>query len=293
MAETTEFDRIIPTGWLTAYGRTFTDIPYAGVFFEEIDKLRSSDGDASNMALMKDTALAPQFEARHKLLNKLIVETGIQQIIEVGAGLSTRGLEISKDTDVTYVELDLPKMMADKRKVMANLELDWKIPKHYNLHLVDGSATEPAGFQAATKLLNPDKQVIVVNEGLMVYLTFEEKAKFALNVAEVLKKFDGYWITSDASPKKIVGSRVDKMKIRQQQISTMVGREISRNSFFNYKHAEGFFQRLGFDVETRSFTEIEGQLTSLARLGMEGQYYNETSDTDNFFVMKLAKEKSI
>ncbi len=80
---TNQYNDIIPTGWLSAYSRTFTDIPYSQAVFNELETIKTVDGSDEQLDAMKDNRLAPQFEARHKLLNRLIAQTGIKQIIEV------------------------------------------------------------------------------------------------------------------------------------------------------------------------------------------------------------------
>ena len=169
----TAYDGIIPTGWLTAYGRTFTDIPYSQEMFDELEAIRTANS-ADTLSVMKDTKLAPQFEARHKLLNRLIEQTGIKQVLEVAAGLSTRGLELSSDSSVTYVEVDLPAMMTDKRNIVTDLEQKGVIPKRPNLHIEDGSAVEPNDLLKAANYFDSHKPVAIINEGLLRYLNFDE-----------------------------------------------------------------------------------------------------------------------
>jgi len=287
----TPYDGIIPTGWLTAYGRTFTDIPYSQEMFAELEGMRQKAGGSEEaLTVMKDTNLAPQFEARHKLLSKLIGQTGIEQVLEIAAGLSTRGLEITADEDITYVELDLPAMVADKRKIVAALQEKGAVPERPNLFFEAGSATEQADLDNAARHFDDTKPLAVVNEGLLRYLSFDDKAKYAANVTSLLKKFGGVWITSDISLPAIIYKEDDVMKGRRQKISAITGVNVTNNLFKDEADARQYFEGLGFSVESHSLLEVLDELTSPAKLGMERDYAEAINASAVIFVMRL-KEK--
>ncbi|HUD05775.1 MAG TPA: class I SAM-dependent methyltransferase [Candidatus Saccharimonadales bacterium] len=283
----TSFDSIIPTGWLTAYGRTFTDIPYSQEMFDELEAIRIASGSTETLDVMKDTKLAPQFEARHKLLNGLIAQTGIKQVIEIAAGLSTRGLEMTSNDSVDYVEVDLPAMVADKRKIITDLENKGAIPKRPNLYIEAGSATEADDLLKATSHFNSSEPIVVVNEGLLRYLGFEDKTKYADNVKALLMKFGGVWITSDISLPKIIYKENDVMADRRKRISEITGVNVADNLFKDEDDAKKFFEGLGFDVESHSFLEVTNELTAPAKLNMPTDYVEAINGSAVVFVMRL------
>jgi O-methyltransferase involved in polyketide biosynthesis len=291
LAEQTPYDGIIPTGWLTAYGRVFSDIPYAREMFDELETIRTASGSTETLAVMKDTKLAPQFEARHKLLDRLIGQTGIKQVLEIAAGLSTRGLDITDDDSVTYVELDLPNMMADKRKIVADLRAKGKLPRRSNLFFEDGSAVEPEDFLKAVRHFDEAKPIVVMNEGLLRYLNFDGKSTYADNVKELLRKFGGVWITSDISLPKVVYKEDDVMAGRRKKISEITGVDVADNLFKDEEDAKLFFEGLGFTVESHSFLEVIDELTSPAKLDMPRDYVEAINSSAVCFVMKLKDEK--
>jgi O-methyltransferase involved in polyketide biosynthesis len=287
----TPYDGIVPTGWLTAYGRTFTDIPYSQEMFDELEAMRTDGGSTDTLGVMKDTQLAPQFEARHKLLNKLVGRTGIKQVIEIAAGLSTRGLEFTDDSGVEYVEVDLPRMMADKRRIVSNLEHRGVVPHRANLHIEDGSAVSSDDMQKATRHFDPTKPVAVVNEGLLRYLSFDDKAKYADNVKAILRKFGGVWITSDISLPKVIYKEQDVMGERRKRISEITGVNVSDNLFKDEDDAKRFFEDLGFKVESHSFLEEIDELTSPTKLDMQRDYVEAINASAVCFVMRLKDEQ--
>ncbi len=283
----TAYDGIIPTGWLTAYGRTFSDIPYSTEVFEELEKIRQASGATDVLTEMKDTKMAPNFEARHKLINRLVRQTGIHQVLEIAAGISTRGLELSSDDSIEYVEVDLPSMMADKRKVIKALDDKGVVKVGANLHIEDGSALDLDSLVRAASHFNTDKPIVAVNEGLMRYLTFPEKEVYVKNVRQLLERFGGVWITADISLPKVVYKEDDVSTVRRQKMSEITGRDIKKNLFKDEQDAKRFFENLGFDVESHSFLEVTGDLTSPRKLSYPADYVEAINGSAVVFVMKL------
>lgn len=285
----TPYDGIIPTGWLTAYGRTFSDIPYAQEIF---DGLESSMGENPPEALdvMKDTELAPQFEARYKLLDRLIMQTGIRQILEVAAGLSSRGLALTEDDSLTYVELDLPHMMDDKRRIVKDLQAKRLVPQRANLHFEDGNAVEIDGFLNAAEHFDPNQPLLIVNEGLLRYLGLKDKQRYAANVSNILRKFGGTWVTSDISLPKVMYKEQDVMAGRRKKISEITGVQVDNNLFKDEEDAKQFFGDLGFSVKSHSFLEVIDELTSPAKLGMSRDYVEAINASPVCFVMRPKDE---
>ena len=290
--EQTPYDGIIPTGWLTAYGRAFSDIPYAQAIFDELEAIRLAEGGTNEtLSVMKDTNLAPQFEARHKLLNKLIGQTGVKQVLEIAAGLSTRGIETTADDEFEYVELDLPGMMADKRKIVQKLQSVGTLPDRSNLHFENGSAVELEDFLKAARHFDEGKPVVIMNEGLLRYLSFDEKAQYAQNVRALLERFGGYWITSDISLPKVLYKEDDVMAERRKKISAITGVNVAENLFKDEEDAKKYFEELGFEVESHSFLEVVDELTSPAKLDMPRDYVEAINGSAVCFVMRLKDEE--
>lgn len=284
----TPYDGIIPTGWLTAYGRTFTDIPYSREFFGELEAIRSESESSEVLEIMKDTKLAPHFEARHKLLDRLIRRTGANQILEIAAGLSTRGTEMTSDGLAQYVEVDLPGMMSDKRRIMEALERKAVVPHRPNLYIEDGSALSLADMTRATRHFDTDKPIVIVNEGLMRYLGLDEKTIYANNIKTLLHQFGGTWITSDISLPKVIYKEDDIMFDRRKRISKITGINVADNLFKDEDDAKRFFGKLGFDVESHSFLEVIDELTSPKKLGMPRDYVEAINSSAVAFVMTIS-----
>lgn len=275
-----------PTAWVVAYKRTIANIPYAKEIFNELApsiKVANSD-EIDYFEHAKESKNTPQLEARYKLINKILKDQNPSQILEIAAGLSPRGIQMTqRDSNLKYVEIDLPSVMAEKQKIVANLAEKEKINTK-NLVLECGNALNYKSMFEATKSFK-QKPITVVNEGLLRYMNFDQKSIVAKNVHKLLKKFGGIWITPDITLRKIIMSE-SKGK-EYQRISQLTGIDIDANSFKDVTHAKEFFEEHGFSVKCISLTEIEKELVTPKKIGMGKQEVHETIKNVIIFVMKL------
>jgi len=110
------------------------------------------------------------------LLERAIEDGTISQVVEVAAGLSPRGLRMTrKYPDLTYVEGDLPEMAALKRQV-----LDAGNLRRLNHHVVTLNALTDVGpnslGEATRCLLDATRGTAVITEGLLSYFDAETTA---------------------------------------------------------------------------------------------------------------------
>jgi O-methyltransferase involved in polyketide biosynthesis len=137
-----KFRELMPTAILTAYPRTFSDIPYSQEIFDELSRYH---GDIDEELLVD--RLAVELEARSKLIDKLIATTKTTQILELAAGFSSRGLTFTQRPDAKYVEIDLPELIQVKERVVSRI-----IDVPSNLTLLGGNALRGSDYdqQSAT-----------------------------------------------------------------------------------------------------------------------------------------------
>ena len=94
--ENRDYEKIIPTAWLTAYPRIFTDIPFSKDIFDQLEQIKKEKGQPGVSEDLKVKNLAPELEARYKLGDRLIYESGLQQIVEF--------LEVDRSTLIQFSE---------------------------------------------------------------------------------------------------------------------------------------------------------------------------------------------
>jgi O-methyltransferase involved in polyketide biosynthesis len=257
------YTSIIPTAYVTAYPRIFTDIPNSKEIFNELKNLREISGKPPIDDEQKVSRLAPELEARHKLIDKLILDTKITQVLELAAGLSPRGLTFTANPSNIYAELDLDEMAKMKQQILRKIA---KLPQ--NLKIISGNALKMDDLDRSVLSFDKQTPIAVINEGLLRYLNFDEKAIVARNVHALLERFGGVWITSDTTPRKFLATQ-DKVtkKDFNKKLSSLSQKNFENNMFEDNEHAVKFFSDLGFSIEVHPFIEIIDELSSPKELG--------------------------
>ncbi|MDO8266078.1 MAG: class I SAM-dependent methyltransferase [Candidatus Saccharibacteria bacterium] len=280
----TDHTRVAPTAWGVSYLRTFSDIPFSQEFFDVLNKHIQSQGEPDIATKASRDQLAPQLEARYKLVEKLILESGNTQVVELAAGVATHGLNLSGlNPDLSYVEVDLPGVVKEKLAIID--ELGIKLPS--NLNICEGNALSEANIRKAIAKFDRIKPLTVVNEGLMRYLTFDEKATLAQMVRNLLTEYGGVWVTPDISLRQALAREDAVATGHTEQLKQTTGIDIDKNLFDDEQHAIRFFENLGFTIERHSFLEVSDALVSPERLGMSKNEVRELNEPCVAFVMRI------
>jgi O-methyltransferase involved in polyketide biosynthesis len=287
---TNSFDLISPTALSAAYCRQLSDIPYALEIAQLVDSKSFTNHNDGNQTHKRNPMLM-MAEARYKAVNHLITKYGYPQIIELASGLLPRGMVMSANPNITFVESDLPNAIAFKQQLVNHL-----IGQRPNLHFEAIEVTSrPSQFPIHADYLNNSQKVAILCEGLLSYLTFPEKEHLCANVREMLQHYGGVWITPDLYTKE-EWHRMEETspaaQERLQSISTLTGRAVVDNSFNNLKHAEQFFIEQGFCVEAYKMSEIMGELTCLKHLGFnrdEAQHFFSIGSVFAMHSLKLGE----
>lgn len=273
------YEEISPTAIVTSYPRTFTDIPYEKEIYKWLENHCNEEVTLNKM-------LAPEIEARYKLTNKLLDKYGIKQVLELAAGYSSRGLIYSKK-GYNYVEMDLENVSRNKINLLNSIEQD--IPN--NLKITSGNALRRSDFNRCEDYFKKDEPIAVTNEGLLRYLTFEEKRVVAENIYNLLSKYDGVWITSDVTPKKFIKSQNNALEGFNKNVSNITSRNNLNDRFEDINHVKEFFGEIGFEVvEVHKFNEVKDELYSVNKLNIINDKIEKTLEDAIVVVMKLKRK---
>lgn len=272
-----EYEEISSTAIVTSYPRIFTDIPYEQEIYEWLKNHCKDD-----VALYKN--LAAEIEARYKLTNKLLDEIGINQVLELAAGYSSRGLIYAKK-GYNYVEMDLENVSKNKENILKTLEE--KIPE--NLRIVSGNALRKSDYDKCEKYLKKDEPVAVINEGLLRYLTFNEKRIVAENIYNLLSEYGGVWITCDLTPKRKFIQVQDKaLPDFNKKLNNITSRNNLNDRFEDVEHIKQFFGDVGFQIlEVHKFSEIKDELYSINKYNIIDEHIEQVLDNAIVVVMKI------
>lgn len=155
--------------------------------------------------LIAEKANLPTLEgmllARHRLIDlrlTLAIETGaIGQVVEVAAGLSPRGWRFRNHygSRITYVEADLPGMLAHKRRILAQLGGESEHHRTAEIDaLIDSGPTSIAGI---LDTLDPEVGTAIITEGLVNYFDTPTLLGMWKRFGSALRRFPSSLYLSD------------------------------------------------------------------------------------------------
>jgi O-methyltransferase involved in polyketide biosynthesis len=131
--------------------------------------------------------------ARHRIIDHLLddaVASGhVGQVVELAAGLSPRGLELTRrHPGLTYVEVDLPDMAARKDRVLRAKGADPARHRAVTADVLDDQAFSRV-FSGPTSMLDPSRGTAVVTEGLLNYFPRDAVLGLWRRTARELRRF--------------------------------------------------------------------------------------------------------
>src|SRR5258706_6395658 len=100
--------------------------------------------------------------------------------------------------------MDLPGILAEKEEIVKKIIKDKKLGAPKNLYFEAGNALKSEDLDKATSHFDKEKEITIINEGLLRYLSHDEKKQLALAIKSQLQKFGGQWITPDIGFKERV-----------------------------------------------------------------------------------------
>jgi O-methyltransferase involved in polyketide biosynthesis len=215
----------------------------------------------------RGTLMYPFMEARYLMTDHEIAKSGIAQVLELASGLSPRGIAMTASPAVTYVEMDLAGKLATKKMVIDRLIAQGTITARPNLYLEEGNVTNTADFENAAQRFADNKPIAVICEGLLRYISPEDRKTLATNIYNLLKKNGGIWTTPDLEFLDIIQSS-PKEKERYDDRVKKFGYDIRLNIFKNEADAVAFFEGCGFHVTKHPLANLVDELTILARIGI-------------------------
>lgn len=291
------YEAISPTAWGTAYQRTLTDIPLSKEIFEAVDALSKAGhaaGQTVDLEQWKYAQLTPMFEARYKLMNMLIQRHGSSYVVEIAAGFSPRGITMTQNPSLTYIEMDLPPIIRQKAKVIDRLKRLSVIRTRANLHLREGNILKKNEWVAALEGAPADQPLTIVNEGLLRYFNHEEKVTCAMHIRELLAKRGGVWMTPDVCAKGMNATGPLKEIVREQneRMLKLTGIDVRKNYFSNEEEARAFFEDMGFRIDRYPFTNIRSQLVSPEREYLTPEQVEDAIGTSAVYVMRVKNDKA-
>ncbi len=182
------------------------------------------EGNSHAWAWVTRTYLFDQFITQE-------LEQGTDMVLNLAAGLDARPYRMSLPASLQWIEVDLPEILTYKEGILANEKPSCALER-IRLDLSDGQARRDL-FADLDRRAN---KILVLTEGLLIYLSAEEVAALAKDLA-VGPHFQR-WITDLGSPGLL----------RMMQRTT--GKQLSKvGAPFKFAPAEGpaFFAAHGWE----------------------------------------------
>ncbi len=269
------FDAISPTALLTAHGRRFSNIEFAEEMCRELERHGPVD------ALGASQYLATRLETRHILVDELLRRTDHPQVLEVAAGYDTRGMSWALRHLGRYVELDRKPVSTMKQSIVEKIQPDGIS----NLHFVSGDALNSDDLNRAAALMHPHHEIAVIAEGLMMYLSPDERAQLASHMRALLLQRGGTWITPDIVLREMLDDPFVTPRGKMEQVRDVTQSDLYGHAYSTVDEAQQFFWDLGFTVDVFPFSIAEVALTSRARLGLSQDDVHRANQYSNAFVL--------
>jgi O-methyltransferase involved in polyketide biosynthesis len=290
---TVPFAKISLTAKLAAYMRQFSDIPFAQ---DVAQHLRAQEAFAR---LLRDHQMRPEdllwyapiFEVRYKSIAAMIRKLAVRQVLELASGVSLRGLAMTQDPSVTYVESDLQELTDEKVSLVSALCRQYDLAFPGNLHLVAANALDHHQLQTAVKHFRRHQPIAVVHEGLLPYLSASEMATVARNIRDLLVECGGVWITPDFSLKEEARHASDQQRQFRALVAAATERNLYDNAFDNNTQLLTFFDSLGLHPQVLNQVAETPNIVSLDALKLPHQMLDQVKPRLRLWILNLAPRR--
>lgn len=182
--------RIAPTAHYTAYVWHRLGLPYAEYFSTRLGATLfwgfRMGGEWLAAASSRVPSMVQYLEERHLLIEHQLEALEPDRIVELGAGLSRRGVTWALDREVSYVEVDLPHMIAAKRERIGAMEVGLRRRLEDRHRMVTQDVRGPDFSAWLAEALKGAARPVVVAEGLLGYFPRDAREEVASAVASAL-----------------------------------------------------------------------------------------------------------
>jgi hypothetical protein len=190
------------------------------------------------------------FESRYFSIDQLLAGLQVKNILELSSGYSFRGLDLALKNEVHYIDTDLPDMTGMKNYFKEELCAGKTLTGKYEI--LPLNALDEVKFREIIERFPPG-EIAIVNEGLLMYLDWEEKEKLCGIINNVLKKRGGCWITADV----YINRAADTMPLIQDEHEKkfFAEHQLEEKKFNSFEEAEELFKKTGFVIDKEAVTD--------------------------------------
>ncbi len=266
------YDKIGPTAHVTAYAWYQLGLPYAHLFVtREGAAMYWSFASTAGMVgkLFKLPTLVEYLEFRHRMIEAELDRLDPDRVIELGAGLSHRGLTWVLDRGVRYTEIDLPHMSDAKRRMLDDAPgRVRRALREGELELHSTDILAPSFADELAELLAGAERPVVISEGLLDYFDLDDRQRLLENLVGgfCAAGVSGHYLTDlqRGDRERKVGPAA---MVLRQAIKLATGGQGPARPFRDLEHVDRVFALAGFDsgaeLEPKPLAELEPRLNQL------------------------------
>jgi O-methyltransferase involved in polyketide biosynthesis len=262
-----DYSTISPSARALLQMKAYTDIPFAKQAAELINDPEKYESEQIDKEL-GFWARVVHFESRYRTIDQLLQDINISNILELSSGFSFRGLDMVSKRNVFYIDTDLPDIITQKRILVETLQ-DKDVRQKGKLEILPLNVLDEQRFTEITDRFPPG-EIVIVNEGLLVYLDTAEKEKLCAIVRNILKQRGGYWITGDIYIKNKSAGNTLRFNDKLQQF--LEEHRIEENKFDSFESAESFFKSNGFIIDRKAEPEPVASVRQLKEYSTPEQW---------------------
>jgi methyltransferase (TIGR00027 family) len=167
--------------WAAAYRARETERPHAVFRDPFARRLAGSRGEQILKAMPASKSQEWAWITRTYLFDQFIneqVAQGIDMVVNLAAGVDTRPYRMKLPSSLKWVEVDLPEVLHDKQEILHDEK------PACSLECVGLDVSDPAARRELfDRLGRQAKRVLILSEGLLIYLTAEQVGSLADDLA--------------------------------------------------------------------------------------------------------------
>jgi O-methyltransferase involved in polyketide biosynthesis len=250
--------RISPTAHYTAYVWHRLRLPYADLFATPTGRTLfwsfRAAGEWMAAASPGLPSMVQYLELRHRAIEHALDQIEPDRIVEIGAGLSRRGVTWVLDRGVQYTEVDLPHMVEAKRAVLRRHGLAQRLGDR--LTQVAKDALSPDFGAWLGEHLVGAQRPVVITEGVLGYFELPERERIARSIAEGLAAVGRGTFLSDLRSNEGGRTLAVTSEILKGAIWLITRGRGAAENFVDADDVRGFFARTGFATAEPVPTEL-------------------------------------
>jgi len=245
-----DFASISPSAKALLMLKGCTGIPFAKRVAELVSMPEHFIPDMESKDIMKWVRTL-HFENRYRTIDQLLSPLNAVSVLELSSGYSFRGLDAVQHKHLHYIDTDLNELTGTKLGLLAQLRSELP-PAKGALDVLPLNAVNELDFISVTERFTAGP-LVIVNEGLLMYLDDSEKRQVCRNIRRVLQQRGGHWITADVY---IQSGQDYKASLQPDEMQQFFDRHKIREKMFpDFEQARMFFEEEGFVLDKEADPE--------------------------------------